>query len=200
MSSSAKPEHVPCIEAHETPQLIERLLDGDSSVLKALYEATWPTALAVTRRWLPKDDAAIDVAGDALQEVFGPLPHGRAPAVVKYDLSRPFLPWFVVLVVRRCIDQLRRNSRRVQAEASEVESLVDEQTASPAEELQVAEQRERLSAARTRLLSPEENALLECWLRDETYTQMAETFSIAEGTVASRIHRILTRLRKEWRP
>lgn len=122
------------------------------------------------------DDAA-DAVQDALMTV---LTKPRA-----YDAKKgPLKPWFLRVVRNRCIDLLRQ--RRP---TESVDEQLPDTTASPEEDAVRAERDDALTAALLTLSSDHREIIV---LRDYlglSYSEVANTLSIADGTVMSRIHR-----------
>ena len=78
--------------------------DGDRDAYHALLVGITPYLRAITQRYLGRGDDA----EDAVQEILLVVHDIRHT----YERGRPFKPWLSTIATRRCIDLLRRRSRR----------------------------------------------------------------------------------------
>ena len=79
--------------------------DGDRDAYRSLLLDVAPYLRAITRRYLGRGE-------DAVQEILLVVHDIRHT----YERGRPFKPWLSTIASRRCIDLLRRRSRRLQNE------------------------------------------------------------------------------------
>ncbi len=125
-------------------------------------------------------------ARDALQEAFVKAWH----ALPKFDLKRPFGPWFFQILRNQCRDMLRSRQARFR-----VETLDERMDAHAAGEDVDPEARRRRKAAREVLwqglerIGPEHREILVLKeLEGFRYAEIASILSIPDGTVASRLY------------
>lgn len=83
--------------------------EGDREAYQSLLRAIAPYLRAIARRYLGRGEDS----EDAVQEVLL-LVHDIRHT---YEYGRPFKPWLSTIATRRCIDLLRRRSRRATHEA-----------------------------------------------------------------------------------
>ena len=84
---------------------------GDRQAYHAVLVAIAPYLRSIARRLLGQDQDAEDVVQEILIVVHD-IRH-------TYEPGRPFKPWLVTIATRRCIDQLRRRTRRLKHEIAE---------------------------------------------------------------------------------
>lgn len=84
--------------------------DGDRDAYHALLVGITPYLRAITQRYLGR----CDDAEDAVQEILLVVHDIRHT----YERGRPFKPWLSTIATRRCIDLLRRRSRRSEHEVA----------------------------------------------------------------------------------
>lgn len=84
---------------------------GDRQAYHALLVAIAPFLRSIARRLLGQDQDAEDVVQEILIVVHD-IRH-------TYEPGRPFKPWLGTIATRRCIDQLRRRTRRLKHEIAE---------------------------------------------------------------------------------
>ena len=118
----------------------------------------------------------------------------------RFDLSQPFKPWLLRIVVNCCISY-KRKARVATAQLDEpVACAIADHAPLPE---QVALQRELQLAVRAALDSLDEEQRLTLILRyfaDMSISEIAGALSCPEGTVKSRLHRALPRLRDQLSP
>jgi len=88
-----------------------RAQQGDREAYQAVLIAMTPYLRSIARRLLGQDQDVEDVAQEILIVVHD-IRH-------TYEPGRPFKPWLSTIATRRCIDQLRRRTRRLQHEIAE---------------------------------------------------------------------------------
>lgn len=103
--------------------LMVRAQDGDREAYHALLSDIAPYLRAIAHRYLGRGEDA----EDAVQEILLVVHDIRHT----YERGRPFKPWLSTIATRRCIDLLRRRSRRVEHEIVTDSELDRLQEASP---------------------------------------------------------------------
>jgi RNA polymerase sigma factor (sigma-70 family) len=103
--------------------LMVRAQDGDRLAYHALLSDISPYLRAIAYRYLGRGEDA----EDAVQEILLVVHDIRHT----YEHGRPFKPWLATIATRRCIDLLRRRSRRVAHEIDADDALDRLQEASP---------------------------------------------------------------------
>ncbi len=83
--------------------------EGDREAYQSLLHAIAPYLRAIARRYLGPGEDSEDAVQDVLLLVHD-IRH-------TYEYGRPFKPWLSTIATRRCIDLLRRRSRRAVHEA-----------------------------------------------------------------------------------
>jgi RNA polymerase sigma-70 factor (ECF subfamily) len=127
----------------------------------------------------------------------------------EFDPQRRFRPWVYCIATTRAIDLSRRNRRHQRggldawrhghspsAEGWFLEDLPDVRARPPWEQLQATENRQRLSRVVDSLPPRLSEVIVLVMLRGLAYQQAADALGIPLGTVKSRLHEALLRLRK----
>lgn len=168
-------------------QLIERARRGEAGAYDALVqahqEAAFRTAYFITH------DAA--EAQDAAQEAFI-----RAyDALGRFDARRPFRPWLLRIVARTAINRLRASTRR--QTMIERYAAKDMEPPGPAIESSVIrrERSRQVWAAIDRLKPDDRSLIVMRYFLELPEAELAQTFNVAAGTIKSRLHRALGKLR-----
>jgi RNA polymerase sigma-70 factor (ECF subfamily) len=168
-----------------TTQLVLAARSGDVEAFGSLvrHESAAAYRLALSILFSPADSE--DATQKAWSRAWVALPRLR-------DVER-WGPWFRQIVVRSAIDRAR-------ALHGVKEVPLDEAIQHPAGSFeQQAERREVLTRLMNRI-RPEDRAILSLrYLLDLPVHQVAAEMGLSEGTVKSRLHRLLARLQEESR-
>lgn len=170
-------------------QLLARLRAGDEMSLGLAYDQHSGMVFGLARR-VTRDEYA---AQDITQEVFAYL--WEFPDRV--DLGRGSLRAYLAVVAhRRAVDEVRRAERRQRAPA-EQPALEDgpENDVVGADAFRWA--RQRLAAALAELPRDQCEAVRLAYYGGQTYTEVAQTLGIPEGTAKSRLRLALARMRSQ---
>jgi RNA polymerase sigma-70 factor (ECF subfamily) len=184
--------NVPAVEEEGTPPddaLLARIRAGDDRALAMVYDRHAGLVYGLARRVTCDEYLAQDVT----QEVFTYL--WELPDRV--DLSRGSLRSYLAVVAhRRAVDEVRRSERRNRTESAQAGVEIEH---GPEEDVVDAVAREwgrqRLAAVLARLPDEQRDAIGLAFYQGQTYTQVARTLGIPEGTAKSRLRLALARLR-----
>jgi RNA polymerase sigma-70 factor (ECF subfamily) len=169
-------------------ELIRRAQRGDEDAFQQLVERysdpVWRTA-----RVLSSDQAAAeDAAQEAWLDAWRGLP--------RFQTGRPFRPWLLQLVRNRCRMAGRRHApNRQSLDGPQFEALAD-----PEDVVATTLRAERLSALAATLAqlpAEQRTSLALRFFADLELAEIATVTGAPVGTVKSRLHRALARLREE---
>ncbi|MCK6548029.1 sigma-70 family RNA polymerase sigma factor [Myxococcota bacterium] len=169
--------------------LYRRLLDGDLGAFDVLYARHAPSVFGFARRQLGDRSAAEDV----LHEAFLTVLRERDPRRV----ARSFRAWLFQVTRNLCLNRHRATKR---ASAAEAELAHAPAVAEAADRLfEASEARAALSAAVHRL-PPALAELYQLRTSGLSYDEMADALALPLGTVKSRMHELVQRLKEEIEP
>lgn len=163
-------------------ELIRACRRGESRMYEPLVRAYEPRAIRIATGMLGDGDAARDVTQEAFVLAWTRLD--------RFEIGRPFAPWFFRILRNRCLDEIRRVGTR-----SDYEGAVDRSNgrihgvAAPHPE-RAAERREARDLVWEALhaLPTEQRELLVLREMDGlSYGEIAATLGVPEGTIASRL-------------
>lgn len=132
-------------------------------------------------------------AEDASQEAFMKAYRG----LKKYDPERPFMSWMLAISYNQCMDQLRR--RRISWVGLEaLFNRSDQQSPSAEIAVDALGQAESVQKALSALSANDRAAVVLKYWYDYSYDEIAETLSLTNSAVKSRLHRARRELVDIW--
>ncbi len=127
----------------------------------------------------------------------------------EFDPRRRFRPWVYCIATTRAIDMFRRNRRHRRfspdawqaghdpaAERQTLDDLPDARVQPPLTQLETTENGQRLRRVVDSLPARLRDVIVQVMLRGVAYQEAADLLKIPLGTVKSRLHEALLRLRK----
>ena len=166
-------------------EAIRRCQDGDREAFRHLVER-YKNPLYGTA-YLMTGNAAL--AEEHVQEAFLSAWRG----IRTFRRGRPAKPWLMRILVNTVISQQRR--RRLAVVPID-ESLLPGSAPGPHAEAEAAEDRDAVRAAIARLSPEHREVVVLRYFAELTVPQVARSTGVREGTVKSRLHRALRRLRE----
>jgi RNA polymerase sigma-70 factor (ECF subfamily) len=121
-----------------------------------------------------------------------------AERIHQFDVTRPFAPWFMRIVVNDAIKAVQRGPDLLHLESGEAvfQATLDEQLRSPEEVVTAVQLRETVRAALEKLTPKQRAAVVLRYYFDMSEQEMATRLDIAPGTVKWRLHTARERLRQ----
>jgi RNA polymerase sigma-70 factor (ECF subfamily) len=128
----------------------------------------------------------LEDARDALQNAF----IKTFEALARFDLKRPFGPWFFQILRNQCRDQLRSRKARFRLEALDerLELKPADPESGPVRLRERAQAREIVWEALEKIGEEHREILVLKELQGFRYSEIAAILNIPEGTVASRLY------------
>jgi RNA polymerase sigma-70 factor (ECF subfamily) len=180
---------VPSDFAHLSDEaLVALVARGDDEALGELYDRHAPLVFGLARRVL-RDPA---LAEDAVQETFLAVWRSASAFSAERASGRA---WILMLAHRRAIDLVRSAERRRADHLPEEWDRADPQAPEPADAASLREQRERVTRALSQLPDQQREALELAYFGGYTQSELAARLGEPLGTIKSRMHSGLTRLR-----
>ncbi len=175
-------------QADQEQDWIRRAQRGELAAYDALVRAY--ETLAFRAAYLVTHDTqeAADAAQDAFVRAYRSLHSFR--------LGEPFRPWLLRIVTNQALNRIQAQQRRTRMTERYVQTMnAMTDTPTPQRNLEAREQNETLMRAVGRL-KPEEQALIALrYFLELPESQVADALNIPQGTVKSRMHRTLAKLR-----
>ena len=176
----------------ETPDasLVATVLGGDLAAYGHLVRRHAPMAKRMAVLWGAGPDAD-DVVQEAFVHAYAALPRFRH--------GEEFRPWLLTIVRNLTRNTLRARGRRAAREAYAAATwpVADLNSADPADAAVDVVRRDRLLAGVRRLPESLREVVICRYLLELSEAETAATLGLRPGTVKSRLHRGLVRLREE---
>lgn len=177
---------IPGEELGAEPELILLARQGDAAAWEALVAAHQEAVFRLAYLFLADADEAADAAQDTFLRAYD--------ALARFDIARPLRPWLLSIAAN-----LARNRRRAAGRyLAALKRLVGaEPPHSPGVEARGDRRMDAqaLWQAVRRLSSDDQQVIYLRFFLDLTTEEAAESLGVAAGTVKSRLHRALARLR-----
>ena len=169
-------------------EVILRAQQGDPEAFAELVRMHEETAFRVAYLIVRDEAEARDVAQEAFVRAYG--------ALKRFERGKPFQPWLLRIVTNVALNSVRA-SRRRRAMGERYEQMVDTRRTEASAEAQVeaAEQARRVWQAVGELEPQDQTLLYLRYFLDVSERETAQAIGRPAGTVKSRLHRVLRRLR-----
>jgi RNA polymerase sigma-70 factor, ECF subfamily len=162
-----------------TELLVIRCRQGQKEAFELLVELWQKPLLSFALRYLDHETDACD----AVQETWVAVIKG----LNKLENSSLFVSWLFRILTSKCIDRIRQKQQ---------EPHPLEQTLVKSESVEISGETEKLSKAVGRLPDEHRTLIILRFGEGLQIGQIAAILNIAEGTVKTRLHRALARLRE----
>ncbi|MHC5036114.1 MAG: RNA polymerase sigma factor [Planctomycetota bacterium] len=170
---------------------VRRAKQGEEEAFFALYERYKGTVFRFARRMLGEEALAADAVQDTFEYFFRKIPEFRFEAKITTLLLKA--------TRNRCLNVLEKRRRRDGGSLEETGEVADQREGDP---LALAEQGDLSRTAEEALQSLPEmyrEVIVLKILKDLSYEEIGEILECPPGTVKSRLHNGLERLRKKMR-
>jgi RNA polymerase sigma-70 factor (ECF subfamily) len=168
--------------------LIERCQGGDRDAFAPIVVRYRQRAAYFALAWTGSMEDALDLSQEAFARAFR--------AICRFDLARPFYPWFHRILKNLCLNHLGRASRLHEVPIAPERDHADTADG-PDALLERAEACREVWLAIRRLGPHDREILILREFQGLTYAEIAVVLDIPRGTVMSRLHQARLRLRRE---
>lgn len=166
-------------------QLLARVQAGDAEAFDTLVRRHLPRARLVARRLMQDPDDADDLVQDAFLRVL--------ERMATFDVSRPFEPWFIRLLVNRGLD-VRRKQRVRRTDPQDPELIGG--GSRPDRETERSELRSSLSAALEQLPDRQRLIVTLFEIDGRSTEEIAGMLKVTQVTVRWHLHQARRTLRE----
>lgn len=172
--------------------LLRRIGQAEAGALESLYQLCGNRFYSMARHMVQDDGAAREIVQDCFVRIW--------QRAASYDpaASSPFT-WCVMLLRGLCLDHLRRTGRRLPAAPEETPPDIS-CPRSPLADLHLHETLHLVRQGLATLTPPEQEAIRAALFDPATCADLATRWGIPLGSVKTRIHRAMEKLRQLVRP
>jgi len=171
-------------------ELIRKCKAGQSRFYEPLVRAYEPAGLRLAIAMMGNTEDAKDALQMAFIKTYDTLP--------RFDLRRPFGPWFFQILRNQCRDMLRSRKAKFDSEALDerIEQRPADADRGPERVRQRNEAKELLWRGLERIGAEHREILVLTELEGFRYAEIAQILEIPEGTVASRLYHARSALKE----
>ncbi len=162
-----------------TELLVIRCQQGEKEAFELIVELWQKPLLAFARRYIDQDTEAWDAVQETWISVIKGLNRLQRPSL--------FVSWLFRIMTNKCIDRVRK--KQTEKNLLQNANIKSESPETPNES-------DSLSKAIERLSDEQKTLIMLRFGQEMKIEQIAAILNIAEGTVKSRLHRALARLRE----
>lgn len=168
---------------------IRRAQRGDVGAYDALVRAYETLAFRAAYLIMRDEHEAADAAQDAFVRAYR--------ALNSFRLGEPFRPWLMQIVTNQALNRIQAGKRRANMNERYAQTEKEKRETRDAQEhLETREQNEKLMRA-VRRLKPDEQTLITLrYFLELPEIEVAQVLNVPQGTVKSRLHRTLNKLRE----
>lgn len=168
---------------------IRRAQRGDIEAFDALVRAYETLAFRAAYLITRDEHEAADAAQDAFVRAYRGLGSFR--------VGEPFRPWLLRIVTNQALNRLEARKRRGKMTERYIQAMTElDQPQSAQRNAETAEQNDKLMRAVARLKPDEQTLITLRYFMELPEAEVAQALAIPQGTVKSRLHRTLAKLRE----
>jgi RNA polymerase sigma-70 factor (ECF subfamily) len=169
---------------------LDRALRGEAEAFAQLVEAYQKPVYNLCYRMLGNPGDAEDAAQETFLRAYKSLP--------RYDKSRPFPTWLLSIAAHYCIDQIRRQRMTVVSIDEQPELELPDYSPGPESAVSRREEQQKVRALLASLNPVDRAAVVMYYWYDFSYAEIAQSLSLTESAVKSRLHRARRELAEQW--
>ncbi|MEM7392295.1 MAG: RNA polymerase sigma factor [Verrucomicrobiota bacterium] len=163
--------------------LLEKAAEGDAKAFEPLVQKYRQNAYSYALTLLHNHHDAMELSQDAFVRAFRSLK--------KFDLERPFLPWFLRVLRNLCLNRIDKRKRRPDSpgpvDSMEIIEILPCGGKKPTDVIENKELAEKIQAAIKELPEDHREVLILRHFEDQSYEDIARILDIPIGTVMSRL-------------
>jgi RNA polymerase sigma-70 factor (ECF subfamily) len=169
--------------------LITAAVEGDDDAFSEIVERYQKPVYNLCYRLLGNHGDAEDASQEAFMKTYRGLKN--------YDPQRPFVSWLLAIAYNQSVDQLRR--RRISLVGLEaLYDRSDQKSPTPEAALAAQSEVEAVEGMLSTLSVKDRAAVVLRYWYDYSYDEIAETLSLTNSAVKSRLHRARRELMDAW--
>jgi RNA polymerase sigma-70 factor (ECF subfamily) len=173
-------------------EIIQRCLNGDQAAWEVIVRQHWRKVFNIAYKFVGKHDEAEDLTQDVFLKIFKSLN--------TFDRRANFQTWLISVSRNLCIDHyrsVRKERETISRDVDPGDLSPAAPTASPYAQIELRDRVTLLRQALDKLAPTLRTAVMMRDIQEMSYQEIADTLSLPEGTVKSRINRGRTELARQ---
>jgi RNA polymerase sigma-70 factor (ECF subfamily) len=163
---------------------------GDQQAFTNIVEAYQKPVYNLCYRMLYNAEDAEDAAQETFLRAYRSLK--------QYDESRQFSTWLLSIAAHYCIDQIRKNRMNLISLEDQPNQEIPDKLPGPESSLSKREEQNRMRLLLERLNPTDRAAIIMYYWYDYSYDEIAQSLSLSESAIKSRLHRARKEMARLW--
>ncbi len=163
---------------------------GDQQAFTNIVEAYQKPVYNLCYRMLNNAEDAEDAAQETFLRAYRSLK--------QYDHSRQFSTWLLSIAAHYCIDQIRKNRMNIISLEDQPNQEIPDKLPGPESTLSKREEQNRMRLLLDKLNPVDRAAIIMYYWYDYSYDEIAQSLSLSESAIKSRLHRARKEMARLW--
>ncbi len=163
---------------------------GDQQAFTNIVEAYQKPVFNLCYRMLNNAEDAEDAAQETFLRAYRSLK--------QYDHSRQFSTWLLSIAAHYCIDQIRKNRMNLISLEDQPNQEIPDKLPGPESTLSKREEQNRMRLLLDKLNPTDRAAIVMYYWYDCSYDEIAQSLSLSESAIKSRLHRARKEMARLW--
>jgi RNA polymerase sigma-70 factor, ECF subfamily len=163
---------------------------GDQQAFTNIVEAYQKPVFNLCYRMLNNAEDAEDAAQETFLRAYRSLK--------QYDHSRQFSTWLLSIAAHYCIDQIRKNRMNLISLEDQPNQEIPDKLPGPESTLSKREEQNRMRLLLDKLNPTDRAAIIMYYWYDCSYDEIAQSLSLSESAIKSRLHRARKEMARLW--
>ncbi len=167
-----------------------RVQNGDQQAFTHIVEAYQKPVYNLCYRMLNNAEDAEDAAQETFLRAYR--------SINQFDHSRQFSTWLLSIAAHYCIDQIRKNRMTIISLEDQPNQEIPDKLPGPESTLSKREEQDRMRLLLEKLNPTDRAAVIMYYWYNYSYDEVAQSLSLSESAVKSRLHRARKEMARLW--
>ncbi len=167
-----------------------RVQNGDQQAFTHIVEAYQKPVYNLCYRMLNNAEDAEDAAQETFLRAYR--------SINQFDHSRQFSTWLLSIAAHYCIDQIRKNRMTIISLEDQPNQEIPDKLPGPESTLSKREEQDRMRLLLEKLNPTDRAAVIMYYWYNYSYNEIAQSLSLSESAVKSRLHRARKEMARLW--
>ncbi|NMC13491.1 MAG: RNA polymerase sigma factor [Chloroflexi bacterium] len=163
---------------------------GDQQAFTNIVEAYQKPVFNLCYRMLNNAEDAEDAAQETFLRAYR--------SIKQYDHNRQFSTWLLSIAAHYCIDQIRKNRMNIISLEDQPNQEIPDTLPGPESSLSKREEQNRMRLLLEKLNPIDRAAVVMYYWYDYSYDEIAQSLSLSESAIKSRLHRARKEMARLW--